>query len=829
MPFGNEWQILSPMPTPESADEFLSLAEESGVVDKPELEKALKSLTEQGADVSNASTLANSLVSNQTLTRWQAGKLLEGRHQGFMLGRYRLLSLLGKGSMGTVYLAEHTMMRRRVALKVLPFDHVQQPAYLDRFIREAQAVASLDHANIVRAYDVGKEHEGQRDVYYLAMEFINGQDMAQHVKDTGPLDFVRAANLIWQVARGLSHAHDRGLTHRDVKPGNLILDNKNVIRILDLGLAVFHTADQDEEASLTVSNNDHLLGTADYISPEQARNSHEVDHRTDIYSLGCTFYFMLTGHPPFRQGTVTQRLLAHQTQSPPPVTDRRSDFPSELGRILDRMLAKTADERFQSCHDVAGELKDWLLQNTDDQWKVNHPEIFAASRVSDGSVLDDDDEMPRSTSDTMVGPPPFDDESALLALPVPETVQTKSESTESTNPAAAEIDPVSTVAEPEPKTANALQMWIRVAVAVCCLGVLTGGLVAVKDLTSAQPSINDSTPDAAPASATSEPLVTTAPDKPKSTEITAFAPPATGSTNNLAKTEPDSPRTAPADLASPDEEPKQALGFVAWQKLSTELKQDPGVVLYLSFQNDRSSADDETPIRNEAEFGPSVGISLKPKTITEWVDGRWPGKEALHFDGDETGQYLAVNEFDSGAFNFDESFSILTWFKVDKFHSRYQCLVSKGDYGFRLARMSESSGMAFAINRWAGTKENPLNFNGASMTEVGDASHPVDDDQWHLAVGVVDANSDEVTVSLFVDGELREKLPSEAGMNPNEHPVLIGANSFFLAPKERRFPNGNTKTDPARQFIGAIDEIAIFSRVLSANEIARIYDVGSPE
>lgn len=801
MPFDLEWQILSHMPTPESADEFLRLAEESGVVDKPELEKALKSLTEQGADLTNASTLANSLVSNQTLTRWQAGKLLEGRHQGFTLGKYRLLSLLGKGSMGTVYLAEHTMMRRRVALKVLPFDHEQQPAYLDRFIREAQAVASLDHANIVRAYDVGKEHEGKRDVYYLAMEYVEGQDMAHYLKDNGPLDFVRAANLIRQVARGLSHAHDRGLTHRDVKPGNLLLDRDDVIRILDLGLAVFHSADQDEEASLTVSNNDHLLGTADYISPEQARNSHEVDHRTDIYSLGCTFYFLLTGHPPFRQGTVAQRLLAHQTQAPPPVAEKRPDFPSDLQLILDRMLAKTVDERFQSCHDVAGELKNWLLANADDAWKAKHPEIFAAGKISDDSVLD----TPNSgggASDTMVGPSPFDDEGSRLDHPAAHTADS-SHGTSSSS-------------------------WLRIVITVCGLALLITGLFAVQNLISdtPAPTANDPTPDIV-----QEPVPdpTTKPETAPVEEIATSATQTTGEPTELLPTQPGSVTPDKTPGTTTGTETETSVGFAAWKKLSLELKQDPNVVLYLSFQNERAKAEDDSPVHNEAEFGSSVGISLKPKNKTKWVEGRWPDKNALHFDGDEAGQYLIVNEFDSGAFNFSKSFSILAWFKVDKFHARYQCLVSKGDYGFRLARMSESSGMAFAINRWAGSKENPLKFNGTPMTEIGDTAYPVDDDQWHLAVGVVDTNEDEVTVSLFVDGEFRKKLPSQAGMDPNSAPVMIGANSFFLTPKSRKLPNGNPKIDPARQFMGAIDEIGIFDRVLTPEEIARIYEVGTTE
>lgn len=822
MPFDLEWQILSHMPTPESADEFLRLAEESGVVDKPELEKALKSLTEQGADLSNASTLANSLVSNQTLTRWQAGKLLEGRHQGFMLGKYRLLSLLGKGSMGTVYLAEHTMMRRRVALKVLPFDHEQQPAYLDRFMREAQAVASLDHANIVRAYDVGKEHEGKRDVYYLAMEYVDGQDMAHYLKDHGPLDFVRTANLIRQVARGLSHAHDRGLTHRDVKPGNLLLDKDDVIRILDLGLAVFHSADQDEEASLTVSNNDHLLGTADYISPEQARNSHEVDHRTDIYSLGCTFYFMLTGHPPFRQGTVAQRLLAHQTQAPPPVAEKRPDFPDDLQVILDRMLAKTVDERFQSCHDVAGELKNWLLNNADEDWKAKHPEIFAADRISDDSVL----EAPNSgsgASDTMAGPSPFGDEASLLDHPVSHT------SDSSPDVSSFETSHRESTAQSVPQsTGTSGSSLIRVVIALCGLALAITGLFAIQNLVSdtTAPPVDESIPDTVQESA---PPATTDPENLSDEQVASSSTPTTSESTEHVPTQPDSVTPDKTPVATTGAETESFAGFAAWKKLSLELKQDPNVVLYLSFQNERTKTEDDSPVGNEAEFGSSVGISLKPKKKTKWVEGRWPDKKALHFDGDAAGQYLIVNEFDSGAFNFSKSFSILAWFKVDRFHARYQCLVSKGDHGFRLARMSESSGMAIAVNRWAGSKNNPLKINGTPMTEVGDTAYPVDDEQWHLAVGVVDTNEDEATVSLFVDGEFRKKLPSQAGMDPNSDPVLIGANSFFLKPKTKKLLNGNPKIDPARQFMGAIDEIAIFDRVLTPEEIAHIYEVGTTE
>lgn len=391
------------MPNCASADEFLRLAEESGVVAKEDLDQALQSLVDRGVEFDDASTLANSLVSSHTLTCWQAEKLLKGRHQGFQLGNYRLLSLLGKGSMGTVYLADHTMMNRRVALKVLPFNHVEQPAFLDRFLREAQAGAALDHPNIVRAYDVGKENDGKRDVYFLAMEYVEGRDLAQLVKADGVLAFARAADFMRQVAEGLTHAHGKGLIHRDVKPGNLLVDQHDVVRILDLGLAFFLSNDQDETASLTVTNNDHLLGTADYISPEQALNSHQVDHRTDIYSLGCTFYFLLTGHPPFRHGTVTQRLLAHQTQDHPPVSDRRPDFPDSLADILGRMLAKSPDDRFGSCQELATTLGNWLRDNSD------------GASDTGSSVLDAPSDA-RGPSDTQTGAAPFEDD-PTSALP----------------------------------------------------------------------------------------------------------------------------------------------------------------------------------------------------------------------------------------------------------------------------------------------------------------------------------------------------------------------------------------------------------------------------
>ena len=255
--------------------------------------------------------------------------------------------------MSSVYLAEHVLMQRRVAIKVLPKHRVDDTSYLARFHREAQAAAALDHRNIVRAYDV--DNDG--DIHYLVMEYVEGRDLQQIVKDDGPLDYADAAEYIRQAAEGLAHAHEAGLIHRDVKPANLLVDQRNVVKVLDLGLARF--TDEDR-ASLTVAYDENVLGTADYLAPEQAIDSHGVDARADIYSLGCSLYFLLTGHPPFPDGTLPQRLMAHQKQPPPSIYKDRPDAPKDLVAICMKMMAKKADERYQSAAEAAAALGEWL-------------------------------------------------------------------------------------------------------------------------------------------------------------------------------------------------------------------------------------------------------------------------------------------------------------------------------------------------------------------------------------------------------------------------------------------------------------------------------------
>jgi eukaryotic-like serine/threonine-protein kinase len=336
------------------AKEFLDFVRRSRLVEEDQLQRFLDEFAEaQGGRLPNSGeTLAAGMVEKKLLTQWQADKLLAGKHKGFMLGKYKLLEHLGKGGMSQVYLAEHTLMRRKVAIKVLPKNRVEDATYLERFRIEARAAAKLDDPNIVRAYDIDQDG----DTHYIVMEYVEGRDLHILVKEVGPLPYDKAADYIAQVSRGLAHAHAMGLVHRDIKPANCLLDKNQVVKLLDMGLARLI----DDEASLTLDNNENVLGTADYLAPEQALNSHKADARADIYSLGCTLYFLLTGHPPFPEGTISERLLKHQVEQPPSIFQDRPDAPPGLVNICNRMMAKKVEERYQSADEVTERLVEWL-------------------------------------------------------------------------------------------------------------------------------------------------------------------------------------------------------------------------------------------------------------------------------------------------------------------------------------------------------------------------------------------------------------------------------------------------------------------------------------
>jgi hypothetical protein len=276
--------------------------------------------------------------------------------------RYRILEVLGAGGMGTVYKALHQLMDRPVALKVIRPDLTRDAGAVERFHREVKAAARLTHPNIVHAYDA----EQAGGAHFLVMEFVEGKSLDRVVAEEGALPVARACDYARQAALGLQHAFERGMVHRDVKPHNLMRTPDGRIKILDFGLARFAresaraaspaSAPAPAEAgSLTQTGS--LMGTPDYMAPEQAANPHEADIRADLYSLGCTLYFLLTGSPPFAGSTGLDKIMAHIEQMPPPLMDVRPDAPAGLAGVLGRLLAKDPARRYQTPAEAATALE----------------------------------------------------------------------------------------------------------------------------------------------------------------------------------------------------------------------------------------------------------------------------------------------------------------------------------------------------------------------------------------------------------------------------------------------------------------------------------------
>lgn len=338
-----------------SADSFLDLLQQSGLVDDDQI---LQLRDEFGGEAVSARDLADTLVNREVITRWQADMLLKGKHRGFHLGAHRILRPLGQGGMSKVFLAEHEMMRRLCAIKVLPSKYQSDPDLLSRFHLEARAIAALDHRHIVRAYDFNKDVRYGKEIHYLVMEYVDGPDLRKLVDESGPLDYRKATDYIRQAAEGLVHAHQAGFVHRDIKPANLLVDQNGLVKVLDLGLARFTF--EGEQPWQTSEGEPSAVGTADYVAPEQVADSRNVDGRADLYSLGLTFYFLLTGRRPFPKSTLPELLMAHRKEQPEPISKLRPDVPLELIEIVDRMISKEPIRRFQTAQEVADKLQAWL-------------------------------------------------------------------------------------------------------------------------------------------------------------------------------------------------------------------------------------------------------------------------------------------------------------------------------------------------------------------------------------------------------------------------------------------------------------------------------------
>ena len=287
--------------------------------------------------------------------------------------RYEIQHLVGKGGMGRVFKARHRMMDRVVALKVIHQEWVTNQEAVDRFRREMKTAASLDHPNIVTAFDADQAD----DLHFLAMEFVDGVDLAETVANSGALSVKDACEFIRQAAEGLHYAHQRGMVHRDIKPHNLIVTKDNVVKILDFGLASLspqignsESISGDAKGNLTIAG--AIMGTPDFISPEQAIDASTVDGRSDIYSLGMTLYYLLAGQVPFGNGTARDKLRQHASAQPTPLSKLRDDIPGELEDIVSRMTAKDPAQRFQSPDEVANSLRAINFGDTAPQLAPNH-------------------------------------------------------------------------------------------------------------------------------------------------------------------------------------------------------------------------------------------------------------------------------------------------------------------------------------------------------------------------------------------------------------------------------------------------------------------------
>ncbi len=348
-----------------SPSSFLQMLAQSGLLNDDQLRAVRKRFTD---GKTSASDICEWLQKRGILTGWQSEKLLQAKHRGFFLGPYTLLQKIARGGMSSIYAARHRTTGEVHALKVLPPSRTTQASYLPRFRREATIALRLQHPNIVRVHGIYEETDGKDPVHFMAMELLTGRDLFEIVSQEGPMSVRRAVLLIQQAALGLEYAHQNGLVHRDIKPGNLFLSDDGSLRILDLGLA----QDFDSDENLTRDHNERVLGTADYLAPEQAADSHTVDARADIYALGCSLYFLLTGRPPFTEGTLIQRLVAHQTKTPDAVTAFRDDVPESLLNVLGRMMTKDRDHRISSAAEVTRELLQFL-EATKDRPELEEP------------------------------------------------------------------------------------------------------------------------------------------------------------------------------------------------------------------------------------------------------------------------------------------------------------------------------------------------------------------------------------------------------------------------------------------------------------------------
>jgi serine/threonine-protein kinase len=328
--------------------DLLPLIQRSGILSDRQFEEVSAKVL-RGEYPRSSSTLAVRLVEDRILTEFQARRLLRNKTHGFVVGRYVILDRLGEGNKGRVFKAQHRLMGRLVALKVIAPQIASRASAIARFYREMRLIGRLDHPNVVRAFDADQSG----DLLYIVMEYVAGRSLDQVLEQQGSLPPADVGNYMAQAALGLDHAHDRGIVHRDVKPSNLLLGDDGQLKILDLGLSALMEADSETSFATAAGR---AVGTLHYMSPEQL-TARDIDGRCDLFSLGCTMYHLLTGQVPFPGETVAECLKRRVKGSPIPVADLRPDLPPQVVRVLEKLMAYRPEDRFQSAAEASAALQ----------------------------------------------------------------------------------------------------------------------------------------------------------------------------------------------------------------------------------------------------------------------------------------------------------------------------------------------------------------------------------------------------------------------------------------------------------------------------------------
>jgi serine/threonine-protein kinase len=337
-----------PSPDEGVPSDLLSVIRRSGVLAERQYE-AVRANVEGGEYPSEPHALAERLVQDEILTRFQADRLLQNKVHGLVIDRYVILERLGEGAMGRVFKAQHRLLGRLVALKLIAPHYASRARSVARFRRELRLIGRLDHPHIIRAYDADRIGSS----FYLVMEYVRGQSLDRVLEGRGPLPPDEVINYAAQAALGLAHAHGQGIVHRDVKPSNLMLTDDGQIKLLDLGLGTLIDAD-DQTSFATAAG--RAVGTTDFMSPEQA-SGRDVDGRSDCFGLGCTAYVLMTGCVPFPADTSLERLVRRLKAPPVPITDLLPELPSAVVQVLEKLLARRPEDRFETAAEAAEALR----------------------------------------------------------------------------------------------------------------------------------------------------------------------------------------------------------------------------------------------------------------------------------------------------------------------------------------------------------------------------------------------------------------------------------------------------------------------------------------